>query len=290
MRFEFILAEKAHHSVATLCRMLDVARSGLYAFAGRGESQRTKENRALLVHLRDAHAQSRGTYGSPRLQRELRDRGFLVGRNRVARLMKLDDMKARHRRRFVRTTVVDPGLAIAGNLLDRRFVVMEPNRFWVADITYIPTMQGWLYLAVVLDLYSRRIVGWATSATIDRQLVLAALAQAIEQRKPSPGLVHHSDQGCQYASWDYQKTLREQQIICSMSRRANCWDNAVVESFFSTLKTELVQRSTFTTHAQARSALFDYVETFYNARRRHSTLGYLSPAEFERRGPERLAA
>jgi len=261
VRFEFILAEKAHHSVATLCRMLDVARSGLYAFAGRGESQRTKENRALLVHLRDAHAQSRGTYGSPRLQRELRDRGFLVGRNRVARLMKLDDMKARHRRRFVRTTVVDPGLAIAGNLLDRRFVVMEPNRFWVADITYIPTMQGWLYLAVVLDLYSRRIVGWATSATIDRQLVLAALAQAIEQRKPSPGLVHHSDQGCQYASWDYQKTLREQQIICSMSRRANCWDNAVVESFFSTLKTELVQRSTFTTHAQARSALFDYVET-----------------------------
>ena len=290
MKFEFILAEKAHHAVATLCRVLGVTRSGLYAFAARGESKRTQDDRALLIHLRDAHTESRGTYGSPRLHLELRDRGFLVGRNRVARLMKLDGIKARHRRRFVHTTVVDPALPVAANVLDRKFSASEPNRFWAADITYIRTLQGWLYLAVVLDLYSRRVVGWSTSAHIDRELVIRALDAAVQQRRPSAGLLHHSDQGCQYASWDYQRTLREQQIVCSMSRKGNCWDNAVVESFFSTLKTELVYRSSFITRDQARSAVFDYVETFYNPKRRHSSLGYLSPAEFERRRAMKLVA
>ena len=290
MRFEFIQAEKANYPVATLCRVLDVARSGLYASQRRGESTRAREDRALLVHIRDAHVESHRTYGSPRVHLELRDRGFRVGRNRVARLMQLDGIKARHRRRFVRTTVSDPGLPVASNTLARCFSPTRPNAVWAADITYIRTLQGWLYLAVVLDLYSRRVVGWATSARIDRELVLKALAMAVGRRGPTPGLLHHSDRGCQYQSWDYQRTMRELGIACSMSRKGNCWDNAVVESFFSTLKTELVYRTCFKTREQGRSELFDYIETFYNAKRRHSALGYVSPAEFERQRATRLLA
>jgi transposase InsO family protein len=267
-----------------------VARSGLYAAQRRGESARARENRALVVHIREAHVESRRTYGSPRVHLELRDRGFRVGRNRIARLMRLEGIKARHRRRFVRTTVSDPGLPVAPNALARRFSPTRANAVWAADITYIRTLQGWLYLAVVLDLYSRRIIGWSTSARIDRELVLKALAMAVGRRGLSPGLLHHSDQGCQYQSWDYQRTMRELGIACSMSRKGNCWDNAVVESFFSTLKTELVYRTCFATREQGRSELFDYIETFYNAKRRHSALGYVSPAEFERQRPTRLLA
>jgi transposase InsO family protein len=234
------------------------------------------------VHIREAHLGSRRTYGSPRVYFELRDRGFRVGRNRIARLMRLDGLKARHRRRFVQTTKVDPGLPVAPNVLGRRFSPERPNSSWAADITYIRTLQGWLYLAVVLDLYSRRVVGWATSARIDRELVLRALAMGVERRGPGVGLIHHSDQGSQYASWDYQRTLRQRGIVCSMSRRGNCYDNAVVESFFSTLKKELVHRTCFADRRQAHSALFDYIETFYNPIRRHSALGYVSPMSFER--------
>jgi putative transposase len=280
VRFAFIQAEKAF-PVATMCRVLGVRRSGLYAFQRRGESRRARENRALLVHIRDAHLESHRAYGSPRVHFELQDRGFRVGRNRIARLMRLDGIKARHRRRFVLTTKTDPGLQFAPNVLNRRFSPTRPNAAWAADITYIRTLQGWLYLAVVLDLYSRRVVGWATSARIDRELVLKALAMAVHRRGPAPGLLHHSDRGCQYASWDYQRTMRQLGIVCSMSRKGNCWDNAVVESFFSTLKTELVHRMTFVDRDRARSSLFDYIETFYNPRRRHSALGYLSPMHFE---------
>ena len=292
MRFEFIHAEKARFPVAVLCRALGVARSGLYASLKRPEARRTREDRGLLMHIRDAHfVAGQRTYGSPRVLAELRERGFRVGRNRIARLMKLDGIKARCRRRFVATTVVDPGLAIALNVLDRNFKPQAPNQSWGADITYIRTLQGWLYLAVVLDLFSRRVVGWATSGRIDRDLVLRALAMAMDRRAPGPGLVHHSDRGCQYASWDYQRALRQRGLVCSMSRKGNCWDNAVVESFFGTLKTEMVHRVAFSDRDSARSALFDYIETFYNPRRRHSSLGYISPAEHERRfSTMRLAA
>jgi transposase InsO family protein len=291
VRFEFIQAEKARYPVATLCRVLGVARSGLYAAQQRDESPRAREDRALLVHIREAHVESRRTYGSPRVHLELRDRGFQVGRNRIARLMRLDGIVARHRRRFVRTTVTDPGLPVAPNTLARHFSPTQANAVWAADITYIRTLQGWLYLAVVLDLFSRRVVGWAAGARMDRELVLSALSMAIGRRAPAPGLLHHSDQGCQYQSWDYQRTMQKLGIACSMSRKGNCWDNAVVESFFSTLKTELVYRTSFGTREQGRSELFDYIETFYNTKRRHSALGYVSPADFERlRATRRVAS
>ncbi len=280
MRFAFIQAEKAF-PVATMCRVLGVRRSGFYAFQRRQESQRARANRALLVHIRDAHVASWRTYGSPRVHLELKDRGFRVGRNRIARLMRIDGIRGRLRRRFVVTTQVDRALPVAANVLNRQFSPTKPNAAWAADITYIRTLQGWLYLAVVLDLYSRRVVGWATSARIDRELVLRALAMAVDRRGPAPGLVHHSDRGCQYASWDYQRTMRRLGIVCSMSRKGNCWDNAVVESFFSTLKTELVHRMAFVDRDRARSALFAFIETFYNPTRRHSALGYLSPMHFE---------
>jgi transposase InsO family protein len=276
--------------LAALCRALDVSRSALYARRDRGECHRSRANRALLVHIRDAFVASRRTYGSPRIYFELRDRGFRVGRNRIARLMRLDGIQARHRRRFVRTTHVDPGLPVAPNVLNRQFSPPKPNAVWAADITYIRTLQGWLYLAVVLDLHSRSVVGWASSARMGRELVLQALHNAIGRRGRVSGMLHHSDQGSQYASWDYQKALKRLGIACSMSRRGNCYDNAAVESFFSTLKTELVHRTTFGDRRHAHSALFDYIETFYNTRRRHSALGYISPAEFERRGARKLLA
>jgi putative transposase len=292
VKFEFIRAEKANYPVAVLCRVLGVARSGLYASAARPESKRAREDRALLVRIRDAHViAGRRTYGSPRVYRELRALGFRVGRNRIARLMQLDGLQARYRRKFVATTVVDPGLPVAPNVLNRQFSPTAPNQAWAADITYIRTLQGWLYLAVVIDLYSRRIVGWATSSRMHRDIVLRALAMAVERRAPGPGLVHHSDRGSQYASWDFQRAMKDMGIVCSMSRKGNCWDNAVVESFFATLKTEMVHRAAFFDRESAHSALFDYIETFYNAERRHSSLGYVSPSEHERRfSTEMLAA
>ena len=290
MRLAFIEAQKAQHSIVALCRNLQVTRSGLYARRHRPESKRARKNRELLVHIRDAYVENRRSYGSPRVHAELRDRGFEVGRNRIARLMQLDGIQARHRRRFVKTTRNDPGLPVAPNVLNRNFLPAQPNQVWAADITYIRTLQGWLYLAVVMDLYSRKIVGWATSARIDRELVLEALRMAVARRSPAQGLLHHSDQGCQYQSWDYQKTLKQLGVECSMSRRANCYDNSVVESFFSTLTTELIYRMSFADRPQAHSALFDYIETFYNPRRRHSTLGYLSPVDFERMSSTELMA
>ena len=270
-----------------LCRVLGVSRSGHYARRDRPECERAKANRLLLMHIREAHRASRKTYGSPRVYFELKDRGFRVGRNRIARLMRLDGMQARHRRRFVRTTQVDPGLPVAPNVLDRQFSPAQPNAVWAADITYIRTLQGWLYLAVVIDLYSRRVVGWASGARMTRELVLSALHEAVSRRGPIPGMLHHSDRGSQYASWDYQRALKRLGVVCSMSRRGNCYDNAVVESFFSTLKTELVHRMTFADRSEAHSELFEYIEMFYNSQRRHSALGYVSPAHFERFGGKR---
>jgi putative transposase len=284
VRFGLIQAEKANHDVALLCRVLNVSRQGFYAWLRRKPCRRKRQDEGLGRRIRGAFAASEGRYGAPRVYNELRSQGVATSRKRVARLMKQHGLAARpRRRRFVLTTDSRHGFRIAPNRLARDFRPAEPNQAWATDITYIPTKQGWLYLAVVLDLFSRKVVGWAMQPYLDRRLVLAAIHMAIEARRPAPGLVHHSDRGVQYACDEYQRVLAEAGIMASMSRKADCWDNAVVESFFSTLKQELVYRRAFATHTEARSAIFEYVEGFYNRRRSHSTLGYLSPAEYERR-------
>lgn len=281
MKFGFIAAEKANFPVTVLCRSLEVSRSGYYAWAVRPESLRTRSDRALGVEIAAVHQESKRRYGSPRVHRELQAKGHRIGEKRVARLMRQQGLAARTRRRFMRTTDSRHAYPVAENILSRDFLPPAPNTTWAGDITYIWTAEGWLYLAVVLDLFSRRVVGWAVSQRIDAALVLDALATALHGR-PAPDL-HHSDRGSQYASGDYRALLKERGITCSMSRKGNCWDNACVESFFSTLKQELVyERGVFVTRAEAKTALFDYIEVFYNQKRRHSALGYVSPAAFER--------
>ena len=281
MRFLFIRAEKASYPVTVMCRVLEVTRSGYYAFEKRSPSEHAKADAQLLVKIRTVHERGRRKYGSPRVHEKLTAQGEHVGRHRVARLMSENGIQARRTRRFCRTTDSRHGLPVAENILDRRFAVEAPDRAWVTDITYVPTGEGWLYVAVVLDLFSRRVVGMAMSELIDRQLVLDALGEAMRLRQPGLGLLHHSDRGSQYASIEYQAALRDHGALCSMSRRGNCWDNAVAESFFSTLKIELVYDEHFATRAQARWAIQDYVERFYNVERLHSALGYVSPIEYE---------
>ena len=284
MKFARIQAEKAEDpstSVAAMCSLLGVSRAGYYAWSQRGESARSRGNRELAVHISAIHQESRRTYGSPRVHAELRFRGRFVGLHRVARLMRSSGIRARRKRRFVRTTTSDPALPVAPNVLARDFHAHLPNRVWSTDITYVPTREGWLYLAVVEDLYSRRIVGWATGTSLERTLTLDALRMALALRVPAAGLVHHSDRGSQYASFDYQKLLERHGIRCSMSRRGNCLDNAPVESFFGTLKNEHVHHCDFESVAEARAAVIEYIENFYNSRRRHSALGYRAPIEYE---------
>jgi transposase InsO family protein len=289
VKFGFIDAKKACYPVALLCRHLGVSRSGYYAWAQRPESERDKSDRALSVEVLAVHQESRSRYGSPRVHAELRARGQRVARKRVARLMRQQGLRARPRRRFVRTTDSAHSQPVAPNTLDRKFEPQQPHSTWVGDITYVWTAEGWLYLAVLLDLFSRKVVGWAMSERIDRELVLCALNMALLGH-PAPAL-HHSDRGSQYASEDYRRLLEQRGIACSMSRKGNCWDNAVAESFFSTLKQELVYLSTFKTRQEAKLALFEYIEVFYNRKRRHSSLGYLSPVEYERSVlPSELAA
>jgi putative transposase len=272
--------------VTVLCRVLNVSRQGFYAWLHRKPSHRREQDKALNRTIQKAFDASKGRYGSPRVHLELRAEGTRTSRKRVARLMRQHGLVARPRpRRFVRTTNSKHGFGIAPNRLRRQFSPDAPNRVWATDITYIQTKRGWLYLAVVLDLYSRRVVGWSMQPYQDRRLVLTALAMGLTTRRPSPGLLHHSDRGVQYACDDYQRLLSDAEMVPSMSRKADCWDNAVVESFFSTLKQELVYRRDFATHDEARAALFEYIEGFYNRTRRHSTLGYLSPLEYERRVP-----
>jgi transposase InsO family protein len=289
VKFSFVAAEKAEFPVSRLCQRLGVSRSGFYASRTRPESKRAQEDRGLVALIHEAYALGRKTYGSPRIHRELRDtHDKCIGRNRVIRLMRAEGLRGIMRRRRVRTTDSAHNWPVAPNLLARDFQADGPNRRWAGDITYLRTKEGWLYLAVVLDLFSRKVVGWATSAMIDRHLVLKALNAAITQRCPGTGLLHHSDRGSQYASEDYQDALDAKGIVCSMSRRGDCYDNAVVESWFGTLKTEL--GDTFEDHATGNEDLFDYIEIFYNQRRRHSSLGYQSPANFERAAQQVLAA
>jgi putative transposase len=281
MRYRFIGAEKGAYPITILCRAMQVSTSGYYAFEQREPSARALANEELVAAIKEIHEESRGTYGSPRMHRELVARDRPASRGRVERLMREHGITARRKRRFKVTTDSKHGMPVAENTLERQFSVDGPDRKWAGDITYIWTREGWLYLAVILDLFSRRVVGWAMDHRIDRWLALGALDMALEAREPSEKLLHHSDRGSQYASADYQRRLDILEITCSMSRKGDCWDNAVVESFFGTLKQELVHRSDFATRAEARSEVFEYIEVFYNRWRRHSYLGYVSPAEFE---------
>ena len=281
MKFAFIAEQNVAFTVAMLCRVLAVSTSGYYAWAKRPASLRVKRDDELAVQVRAAHAASKGRYGSPRVHAELRANGEKVGRKRVARLMKNADLAGRTRRRFRTTTDSNHAFPIAPNVLERDFTATAPNQAWVTDITSIWTTQGWLYLAAILDLFSRRVVGWATSANIDRHLALAALATALRDRHPRAGLVHHSDRGSTYASGDYRKALDAHAIECSMSRKGDCWDNAVAESFFASLKREVEEIERLESHAQANVIIGEYIDNFYNLQRRHSTIAYKSPVEFE---------
>lgn len=275
-------AHAQEYPVALLCRVLGLARSGYYAWKRRPVSARTQRDQQLTRHIETIVQASRQTYGSPRVHAELQVQGVACARKRVARLMRQAQVVARRRRRHVRTTDSRHTLPGAPNQLAQAFTADAPNRIWVADITYLPTREGWLYLAVVLDLYARRVVGWSMQPTLERGLVVAALQDACRRRRPPPGLLHHSDRGSQYASADYQAVLHAAQMTSSMSRTGNCWDNAAMESFFATLKAEL-PTTVFASHAAARQAVFDYIERFYNRQRRHSTLAYLSPVAYEQR-------
>jgi putative transposase len=282
VRFHFIATEKAHHSLALLCRCLRVTRSGFHAWQQRPESAHAKRDKQLTVLVRASFDASKGRYGSPRIHEDLCEQGEPLSRKRVIRLMQEQKLKARQRKRFTCTTMSDHDLPVAANLLDRQFTAQAPNQRWVGDTTEFVIGEGTkLYLAAILDLFSRFIVGWSVSAVNDRHLTIKALEMALKRRCPDAGLLHHSDQGCTYASEDYQAILEARGITCSMSRRGDCFDNAVMESFFSTVKSELADR--FDSFSEAKMELFDYIEVFYNQRRRHSTLGQISPAAFERR-------
>ena len=281
MRFPFIAAEKAHHTVAILCRCLRVSPSGFYAWCRRPESQRRKDDRRLKVLIHASFKATKGRYGRPRIHRDLVDARERVSGKRVARLMKEEGLVARARKRFKQTTMSDHDDPIAPNVLERQFEAARPNQRWVSDTTeFVIGPTGKLYLAVVLDLFSRFVVGWALSAVNNRHLTIKALEMALDRRGPDRGLLHHSDRGCTYTSEDYRRILEARGIVCSMSRTGNCYDNAVMESFFSTVKSELAER--FASHAEAKAEVFDYIEVFYNQKRRHSTLGQISPAAFER--------
>jgi putative transposase len=282
MRFEFIARHRGIWQTRQMCYALGVSRGGFYEWLSRPESCRSRENRQLLVQIRASFEQSDRAYGSPRVWRDLRAWGFSCGKHRVERLMSAAGLKARgKRRRLPIDAGVRPEHAIAANVLDRQFEATAPNQRWVADFTYIWTDEGWLYFAVVMDLFSRRIVGWSMNSEMTAQLVTDALVMAIWRRGKPQELLHHSDQGSQYTSEQFQRLLAEHGITCSMSRQGDVWDNAAMESFFSSLKTERVNGKLYSTRNQARADVFDYVERFYNARRRHSTLGFVSPAEYE---------
>lgn len=267
--------------IAVMCDVFAVSRSGYYTWQKKPESKRKQANDKLLKEIRIAHHESRGTYGSPRVYQALKQKDVPCSENRVARLMKEDGLRAKTKRRFKVTTNSKHDLPVAPNLLKRDFSPEKPDQVWAGDITYIWTTAGWLYLAVVIDLFSRSVVGWAMDKNMARDLVMNALIMAIQRRGPAPGLIFHSDRGSQYASADFQSLLAKHGMLCSMSRKGDCWDNAPVESFFGSLKQELIFHQKYPTRFHARQSIFDYVERFYNRRRLHSTLGFKSPAQYE---------
>ena len=265
-----------------LCKVMQVSRSGYYCWKRRSPSAREQERAQLIPRVRDLHQESKATYGSRRMAQELKAHGVRCGKHKARTLMKLAGVTAKQRKRFKATTDSSHRLPVSPNLLNRRFSVITPNCVWVGDITYVWTSEGWLYLAVVIDLYSRRIVGWSMNKYMSRHLVMDALTMAIWRRKPSRGLIFHSDRGSQYCSHDFQNLLKKHGILSSMSRKGDCWDNAVAESFFGSLKIEQVFGMRYLSRSAARQDIVDYIEMFYNSRRRHSSLGYMNPMEFEK--------
>lgn len=281
MKYAFIEKHREWFSVERMCQILKVSRSAFYEWLTRPESERSKEDKRLGSKVAEIHQKSRQTYGARRIREELAEQGESLSRPRVRRLMKQQALEVKTKRKFKATTNSNHGLPVAPNRLNREFQVTEPDKAYVGDITYVSTAEGWLYLAVLIDLYSRAVVGWAMSERIDAKLANDALMMAIWKRKPRAGLVAHSDRGSQYASARYQKTLQEHGFVCSMSRKGNCWDNAPAESFFHTLKTELVHHRQYRTREEARQEIFEYIEVFYNRQRRHSTIGYQTPMGYE---------
>jgi transposase InsO family protein len=281
MRFRFIEEHRQSYPVRLMCRVLEVSSSGYYAWRSHSGSRRSREDRRLKVLIRAFHRQSGQSYGAPRIHLDLIEHGERCGRHRVARLMREAGLQGARRRRYRVTTDSRHTMPVAPNHLAQHFTVRRPNQVWLADLTYLPTREGWLYLAAIMDLASRRIVGWSTSEHIDQPLVLEALDRALAARRPEPGLLHHSDRGAQYAGNSYQGRLAAAGLVCSMSRKGNCWDNAPMESWFATLKIEYLKGRTLASRALARRELFDYIERFYNRQRRHTKLGYISPAQWE---------
>jgi transposase InsO family protein len=287
MRYQFIQQHQGQFRMSILLRMMGVCASAFYGWQKRPVSQRHQQKELLVARIRELFHQSKGRYGSPRIHRDLQALGIRCSQKRVARLMREQNLVVRKSRKFVATTDSGHALPVAQNLLNRRYqvkVVSGLNRAWAGDITYIPTAQGWLYVAVVLDLKSRKVIGWSMKDSLEQTLVHEALQMAVGQRlsaEAPAALLFHSDRGSQYAAHDFQELLQEQGIVCSMSRRGNCWDNAPVESFFATLKKEEVHRQGYLTYAQAKASLFYYIEVFYNRKRRHSALGYISPYDYE---------
>lgn len=281
MKFRFIQRHTNQFRVKLMCSVLGVSRSGYYAWSKRQPSAREGANQGLRALIRLLHRKSRRTYGYRRIHAALVAQGVTCGKNRVARLMRDDGLRARRHHRYKRTTQSRHNWPIAPNLLDQSFVATSPNQKWVTDITYIRTVEGWLYLSVVLDLYSRIVVGWAMKSDLTDSLTKKALKMALARRQPQPGLLHHSDRGSQYASASYQKVLSAHKALSSMSRTGNVYDNAPMESFFATLKTELIHHRNYVTRQQAKTDIFEYIEVFYNRQRLHSALGYLSPMAFD---------
>ena len=281
MKFRFISEHVETFTVGRMCKLLNVSRSGFYAWKMRPESRRSRENRVLEDRIRLSHANSHGIYGVPRIYQDLSDDGVRCGKNRVARIMRNAGIRSRTRKKFKATTNSRHNLPVAQNLLDRDFNAKAPDTAWVGDITYIWTDEGWLYLAVLLDLYNREVVGWSADSRMTRQLAIDALEMALGKRQPEQGLLHHTDRGSQYASADYQKILKERGMVCSMSRKGNCHDNAVAESFFGRLKMEWVYHERYHSRSEAIQSLFYYIEVFYNRKRRHSSIDYAIPQEYE---------
>ena len=284
MRFAFIQAHATEHAITTLCRVLQVSKAGYYAWGKRqaaGPRGRAQEDAALAEAIRVAHRASGRTYGSPRIHQELRAQGRRHGEKRIARVMREQGLRAKTTRRFRVTTQSNHAHPVAPNVLNRAFHATGPDQVWVGDITYLRTREGWLYLAVVLDLATRQVIGWAMRHTLEQALTVDALTMPLERRRPAPGVLHHTDRGSQYAGHAYRDALAAHGMTCSMSRSGDCWDNAVAESFFATLKRELVSDADWRTRDDARTAIFQYIEIWYNRRRRHSALGYLSPTQYD---------
>jgi len=282
VKYAFIRGHENEFRVVRMCSVLQVSRSGYYHWVDRPESRRAREDRELLVHIRRVHLENRRAYGSVKTWRELCDRGVACGKHRVARLRKRDGIEAQRKRRFRLTVQNRNTVPAAPNLLRQQFVAAQPDRIWVGDMTFIRTRAGFLYLAVLLDLFARKVVGWSMHERPNLEVTLRALDMALEQRRPAPGLVHHTDQAPLYSAYEYRDRMQDHGLVPSMSGRGNCYDNAVAKSFFSNLKNELVHHCDFHTREAARAAIFDYIEVFYNRQRRHQTLGYLSPAQYER--------